>query len=997
MFKSPFSLKGRTRRLEYGLSYLIFGVLYLLTMITLEYSLGVSVFFKIIFIASLILLLIQGTKRCHDLGHAGYYQFIPFYSLWLLFQEGDEKENAYGLPPKENQFQTTNETKDINPLYIIIGSVLLFSLLVFAGIKYAPSFEDKPDIVWSKSPLVWDDFELVYFMEKDYVALIHSNISCPKLITDDESRVYAYMDPNESERLSGDFEGSNVLTHEQYHFNITEYCARLLRKEIVSKGVGGLTFKTMRELYKKHYELLEELQDEYDSITDHNADYYLQRQWELKIDDWLRQTAYYENDDINSYAEFRQDPTPYYKHIYFNFSDRVLTAYPVKEKEFKKGETYKIEYLDHNERIVKFYKDGKLTNGGFFETAIAKITYPDKGFSEVHYYNADESYNTDLKTSIIKSSTDENKNKVEHYYDENNERIAKGDIYETQWKYDAKKDTYYTSYLNKNGKLVDYKGGIYHKRFKLDEKQRFILFANFDRKHAPKNNADLVARYEISFSDKHKKLTYRMYDEAGDFAYHLSDYNLAYKHDERGNISKVTSLDANNEITYDRNSAAIYEYTYDLFDRETSVKRFNKDHEPMVANDDYFLQAKQYDTLGRIKNEGYYYPDYTLKYSDDMWGASTYTYKGDSLVTQHNVDAYKDHIVNNSNASRIKKRLNSKKELIEMVYLDTIGTISITDDGVVSYRYKYDHNGNTIETAAYDAFGQLNAFDGNVAIIRRKFDTNNNKIATTYYNTEDERTNDTDGLSHIKYKYNATNQIIEIANYDSEMKPTAVNKVFKTEIIVNKNGLDSLQLDYSIHRKLVEGVAIRKYNYNKFGNITKTSYYNAANKRVKNEEGISAIRNIYNKRQRLIGYEYLDEHDQYTNDNEGIAIKIGTVNEIGHQKNYAFYDKNKKPVMGPNGYHKIAYEWGSMGEVSKSSRYDQNLDLVEDENGTAIYEYELLPSGLYSEIRRYNKDQELADNNEGFAISKYLQSLDGLYYLDENYNVINEVVKDTVE
>ncbi|MFK7811458.1 MAG: DUF805 domain-containing protein, partial [Maribacter sp.] len=934
MFKSPFSFKGRIRRLEYGLSYLIYIFLYLAIIWIMEELGEAGIIFIVFIIPCIWFLIAQSAKRCHDVGNSGFYQLIPFYSIILLFLEGDGNENEYGPNPKEDipndtHLSPSNEKKDISPKYFLISSVLVIAAILFLGMKYAGDSADKPIIQWSEKQLVWEDFKLVNSLEKNYVATIYSNINCPKIITDNDSKVYAYMNPNDSERLRYEYDSYNVLTHEQYHFNITEYCARLLRKDIVEKGLGGLTYDTMRALQTKYSKKLEKLQDQYDSITDHNADSRLQRQWELRIDDLLRQTAYYENEDIYSYYNFTKNRTSFFKYIYHTHSNKILTSYGIDKKDINSGESYEYTYGGPKERIVKFYKDGVLTNGGYFETAITKIIDTGKGDIEIHYLNADESYNSDLKYCLQKTTVDDNKNRTNHYFDSEENRTTNLGAYEIKWMFNPKDESLLSTYYDKNGRIIPNSDGIYHSKRLFDDKKRTIVLENYGKQKKLKNNKNYIARYELEFNENNKKSSYRLYDESGEMAYHLSDYHLAYEYDMRGNMTKATSLGENGESIYDKNAASIYEFTYDQFDRETSEKRYNKNHEPIVANDDYFLKVKDYDSIGRIQFEGYYYPEYVLKYSESMWGATKHVYENDSISKMYNLDAYNDIIEDNAQISIIKKRLNKKKEMIAEIYLDTLGNFSKTKDDIVSYKYKYNADGKTIETATYDSIGNRIPFESDVAIVRWDYDKNGNKTKTSYYNTEDKFAYATDSVTFNVFKYNADNVLIERTNYDIEMKPSSIDGVSKSVIIPNEVGLDSIIFDYNRYGKIKNGVGITKNFYNKYGNKTRIEYFNATNNRTKNSSGVSVTKINYSKRQQIQSYEYFDEYLRPTNNSEGIAKENWKYDELGHTVSYECFDKSKKPIIGPNGYHKIEHEWGSMGETSRTATYDTHLNLIE--------------------------------------------------------------------
>ena len=100
--KNPFSFKGRVRRTTYWITYTICNIIgYLLSApMEKEFDNGELIVYLLLYIPVCWIYFAVSAKRCHDLGHNGWWQLIPLYSLWLAFQDSQSGDNKYGPNPK---------------------------------------------------------------------------------------------------------------------------------------------------------------------------------------------------------------------------------------------------------------------------------------------------------------------------------------------------------------------------------------------------------------------------------------------------------------------------------------------------------------------------------------------------------------------------------------------------------------------------------------------------------------------------------------------------------------------------------------------------------------------------------------------------------------------------------------------------------------------------------------------------------------------------------
>ena len=115
ILRAAFSFSGRIGRTAYGLSLIICTLLSILILTSILQTKGNTAFLVLLYIPIGWFALAQGAKRCHDLGNSGWFQWIPFYYLVLLFGKGDKEANYYGESLKYTHPEKDSLFEDIPP------------------------------------------------------------------------------------------------------------------------------------------------------------------------------------------------------------------------------------------------------------------------------------------------------------------------------------------------------------------------------------------------------------------------------------------------------------------------------------------------------------------------------------------------------------------------------------------------------------------------------------------------------------------------------------------------------------------------------------------------------------------------------------------------------------------------------------------------------------------------------------------------------------------
>jgi hypothetical protein len=111
-----------------------------------------------------------------------------------------------------------------------------------------------------------------------------------RFLENGEIEITTCFHPSRSYVFENNMRDMDLLTHELYHFHISEYFTRLLRKEILERP-DNASHNTIMRLNERYYKLENEMQLKYDEDTYHSYVMHQQKKWEIRTDSLLQSLA----------------------------------------------------------------------------------------------------------------------------------------------------------------------------------------------------------------------------------------------------------------------------------------------------------------------------------------------------------------------------------------------------------------------------------------------------------------------------------------------------------------------------------------------------------------------------------------------------------------------------------------------------------------------------------------------------------------------------------
>ncbi|GGG53614.1 DUF922 domain-containing protein [Bizionia arctica] len=160
------------------------------------------------------------------------------------------------------------------------------------------SQNEEPVIIWEESnKLSWENFKEKPEPNSDAVAITASGITFQYAVQTSDNQITGFTTQvqtlfyPEKSWCKPERTNAHILSHEQLHFDITEWHARKFKQQIKALEISEKLPKNLDALYKNSIKDLNKMQDLYDSETDYSRKIEAQAKWQEQVHKELTQLS----------------------------------------------------------------------------------------------------------------------------------------------------------------------------------------------------------------------------------------------------------------------------------------------------------------------------------------------------------------------------------------------------------------------------------------------------------------------------------------------------------------------------------------------------------------------------------------------------------------------------------------------------------------------------------------------------------------------------------
>lgn len=496
-------------------------------------------------------------------------------------------------------------------------------------------------------------------------------------------------------------------------------------------------------------------------------------------------------------------------------------------------------------------------------------------------------------------------------------------------------------------------------------------------------------------------------------------YGEEYVLDDKNRIIETYFLNENGERFTLSTGVYCVETIYNEENLLVTELYYTENREMIYGTEDKVNVYRTYDENMNCSLKAYTDLDGNLKNGSNGYAKCVAVYEDGLCASLQFYTANETLIISSTQCTQVEITYDKNGRVSKEVYLDENGNCSSHGGYYAIRTFEYDNRGNIVEICFFDE--EENAIEPFVGhSIVYQYDEDGNRIKKINLDSENFLTESIYENAYTEYEYEE-GYLVGVSDYnvDDEMIYRAIYEYdtqtgnMVTLSYCDENGeLNSYDF----------GHAVKKYEYDEYGHITKESYYNIQNELCSNSNGYSyklceydnagnctktafyneedALTDVYSvvsnnvesampasgfytmvtceydDRGNIIEQKYYGTNGELRTD--GVSICKIQYDENNNMTRIDYFDEEEAPITF-NGSASVCYEYDVNGWCTKYSYYDENNTLIVNSDipygvgilSGAVVKLSYDSSGNCIETMYYDENDALMITDDGYAIVRY--------------------------